>query len=430
MVGHPPSRLPSHDRLPPSVKELEMKQIVDVQTSLQFGADAPEWAFLFSQLGKHTRDLLVRYFRVSNSLVDPFKPYSHAELKNLVSALESWNEEDTARFLEHLIQSASQRHVDIPAIARWVLLHPSDPEGVSACMDLAAPDQIEIIRLLPRTGSQKLVFEAGWGPRHRPVVLKRLTGSPIDVARVQSHELHSHPLSIRHPNIIETHFISNGTETFLVEEWLTNVLSDNWKQSGMLEMASLAYSLASAVEHIHQRGYVHGDIKPDNIGKKDDHFVLLDFGLCRPATDFTPDTSATGSLRTRAPELLETDGYEISAFAADIWAIGATLFNFQEGRFPFLERNEHVPRVSDSGNRDAFEKVLATRSSVEWEKWIQFERTPSSLMGILRKCLSRNPLDRPSAQELRDSIARDLSAYISEHGCPAIEDSILCNSLI
>ena len=55
---------------------------------------------------------------------------------------------------------------------------------------------------------------------------------------------------------------------------------------------------------MHQLGLVHGDIKPDNIGKKEGRFVLLDFGICRSAEKFTADTTATGSLRTRAPELL------------------------------------------------------------------------------------------------------------------------------
>jgi serine/threonine protein kinase len=391
-----------------------MKQLVDDQSSLQFGADAPEWAFLFASLGKQTRDLLSRYLKTTKSFSDPFGHHTQVELKNLVAALETWNEESAARLLEHLLQSAGPRQLDLPAITRWVLLHKNDPEGVSACMDLLAPEQMEVIRLLPRTGSQKLVFEAGWGPRRRPVVLKRLTGSPIDIAKVQSHELNSHPLSTRHPNIIETHFISNGSETFLVEEWLTNVLSDNWQPSGMLELASLAYALASAVAHIHQGGYVHGDIKPDNMGKKDDRFVLLDFGLCRLVEDFTPDTSATGSLRTRAPELLKSDHYEVSAYAADIWAIGATLFNFEEGRFPFLGRNEPVPRVSSMEQREAFEGKLAQRAEAEWDQWVRFDKTPASLRGILQKCLSRNPQDRPTAPQLRESIARELSAYISE----------------
>jgi serine/threonine protein kinase len=392
-----------------------MKKLVDVQPSLQFSADAPEWAFLFAQLGKDARDLLERFLKTSNTLVDSFGTYSLPELKHLVSALETWSGEPAALLLEHLLESSNNRTLDIPAISRWVLLHKNDPEGVSACMDLASPPQIEIIRLLPRTGSQKLVFEAEWRPRRRAVVLKQLTGTPNDVARVQSHELHSHPLSIRHPNIIETHFISNGTETFLVEELLTNVLSDTWQPSGMLEIASLAYSLARAVEQIHQLEYVHGDIKPDNIGKSDDRFVLLDFGLCRPAADFTIDTSATGSLRTRAPELLENDSYAVSAYAADVWAIGATIFNFQEGRFPFLERSEQVPRVSAGQQREAFETTLALRAKNDWARWVRFEKTPTSLQNILKQCLSKNPDDRPSATVLREEIERELSAYISEN---------------
>ena len=136
------------------------------------------------------------------------------------------------------------------------------------------------------------------------MVLKKITGTAQDVAKISSHERSSHPLNIRHPNIIETYFESNGSETFLVEEWLPEVLSDRWLTSGLQQTANLFYSLVKAIEKVHELGYVHGDVKPDIIGKKDDRFVLLDFGICRPKNEFTADTTATGSMRTRAPELL------------------------------------------------------------------------------------------------------------------------------
>ena len=64
--------------------------------------------------------------------------------------------------------------------------------------------------------------------------------------------------------------------------------------------------------------------------------------------------------------------------------------------------------------REAFEGKLAQRAEAEWDQWVRFDKTPASLRGILQKCLSRNPQDRPTAPQLRESIARELSAYISE----------------
>jgi serine/threonine protein kinase len=245
-------------------------------------------------------------------------------------------------------------------------------------------------------------------------VLKKLTGTALDVAKVAAHELHSHPLSIKHPNIIETHFVSNGAETFLVEEWLPEVLNDNWAPGGMQQTANLFYGISKAIETVHQLGYVHGDIKPDNIGKKDDRFILLDFGICRPMAEFTAETTATGSLRTRAPELLLNEVYSSLPTAADIWALGATIFNFQEERFPFVRRDEKVPRVSDPTERESFERQLSNRVRDEWDKWVCFEKTPNPLRLILAACLDRRPENRPSAAALRESIEKELPAYIPE----------------
>jgi hypothetical protein len=257
---------------------------------LRFNEEAPEWVYGFARLGVQVRTLLESYLEASGGVNDRFGMFPTSELRELASSLESWQDSQAAVLLEHLLETSKNRTIDMRAVSRWVLLHKDDPEGVTACMDLIPPREIEIVRLLPRTGSQKMVFEATWRRRQKRVVLKKITGTAQDVAKISSHERSSHPLNIRHPNIIETYFESNGSETFLVEEWLPEVLSDRWLTSGLQQTANLFYSLVKAIEKVHELGYVHGDVKPDNIGKKDDRFVLLDFGICRPKNEFTADT--------------------------------------------------------------------------------------------------------------------------------------------
>lgn len=390
-----------------------MKTLSDNQPGLQFDASAPEWAYWFATIGSPVRDLLQRYLGVS-SVTDRFGRHKEADLKELASALRGWSPIQAAQLLEHLLETCKHRDLDLPAIARWSLLQVDDPEGVCACMDLVAPPQIEVTRLLPRTGSQKLVFEARWRLQQKRVVLKKLTGTALEIAKVTAHELHSHPLSMRHPNIIETHFLSNGTETFLVEELLPKVLNDGWRPDGLQESANLLYSLSKAIEMVHGLDYVHGDIKPDNIGKKDNRFLLLDFGICRRRDEFSAETSATGSLRTRAPELLMCNGYVTSPLATDIWAIGATVFNFQEGRFPLVRPGDIVPRISSPLERAAFEKRLADRVRSDWDNCVRFEKTPSVLRPLIGACLDLDPQKRPTATQLKDRVEHALPAYIPE----------------
>lgn len=385
------------------------------QPGLTFDSETPRWVFDFFPIGDSVRNLLKRYIE-SGMLGDRFGRMQESELEALALSFSDgkWSDGPAATLIGHLIETSKHTEIDLQAVTRWILLHHDDPDAVSICMAADPPSQIDIVRLLPRTGSQKLVFEARWRPAQRRVALKRLTGPLLDAERVLERESHSSPLSIRHPNIIETYSVTNKkNETFLVEEWLDS-LSDDWNPSGNQEAANLLYSLARAVEYVHQLGLVHGDIKPDNIGKKEGRFVLLDFGICRSAEKFAADITATGSLRTRAPELLMNDEYGRNPKATDIWAIGATLFNSLEGRFPFITREEPVPRISHLPEREEFERKLKERVSNEWSEWVRFDSTVDPFKSLISSCLERSPDMRPDASTLRQTIERDLPAYIEE----------------
>lgn len=65
---------------------------------------------------------------------------------------------------------------------------------------------------------------------------------------------------------------------------------DDWDSGGIQEAANLLFNISDAVAFLHSQDYVHGDIKPDNIGKEDDNYILLDFGICRRTSEFTKDT--------------------------------------------------------------------------------------------------------------------------------------------
>ena len=153
------------------------------------------------------------------------------------------------------------------------------------------------MRRLPQQGSQKIVFEASWGLYQKTVILKKLLNPEILLHR----EMQSFPLSTNeHPNIIKTYTLSNRSETFLVEDKI-RTLDDTWTSHGTEETALLIHDIAAALCYLDDKGLVHGDIKPDNIGLDQRRFVLLDFGICRPASEFVGAYAATGSLRTRAP---------------------------------------------------------------------------------------------------------------------------------
>jgi serine/threonine protein kinase len=216
-----------------------------------------------------------------------------------------------------------------------------------------------------------------------------------------------------HPNIIETHYLMNrkGTE-FLVEERLPVLLADTRTPSGVHEAANLLYDIASALNYLHsQLRLVHGDIKPDNIGKKGEDYILLDFGICRPIVKFRGGTAATGSLRTRAPELLKENRY-VFPEKADVWALGATVFNGLAGRFPLFNKGEVPPRISTLEARARFEKKLLRRVHEEWDQRVDLVQVPDPLRKLLGRTLEQDPNLRCTADDILVQAERDLAAFI------------------
>ena len=107
--------------------------------------------------------------------------------------------------------------------------------------------------------------------------------------------------------------------------------------------ARLVEALAGAVQHAHERGILHRDIKPDNIilagGPEPEELVprLTDFGLAKLVEDNGNETRSEAKLGTphyMAPEQAAGRRREVGP-ATDIYALGVTLYEVLTGRVPF-----------------------------------------------------------------------------------------------
>lgn len=369
-------------------------------------------------VGDKTTAAAIRLFSGQTPLL--FGEEEGFDLEPLAHAFKAakWTDEEAAKVMTLFAEMHEKReHLDIQTLSRWVLQHPDDSEQVRECLVTLPPEEIKIIKVLSRAGSQKVVFLATWRLTQNEVVLKKVIASTEATERILSRELRSHPLNMVHANIIETYILRNAlNQAFLVERKLSDVLFDKWRSNGVHEAANLLFDIAKAVKFLHDKGLVHGDIKPDNIGKNRDTYVLLDFGICREASAFTPDVTPTGSLRTRAPELLLDATPPPDPPKVDVWALGATVYNSIKGRFPLIADEEKIPRISNPDKRAEFEAVLRLRVSEKWNEWLDFSDIPQPLQSLLQRMLERDPAKRISAKEVTEVAKADLFAFIRSEG--------------
>ena len=142
--------------------------------------------------------------------------------------------------------------------------------------------------------------------------------------------------AVAHPAIAQIH----GLETWrgrplLVVEFLGGGTLAARLDQGRLpgaEAVDVTVALSEALTALHDAGYVHGDVKPSNIGFASDGTVkLLDFGLARLTNDH--DQPAGGTLPYMSPEVL-CGGR--AGEADDVWSLCVVLYEMVAGRRPFI----------------------------------------------------------------------------------------------
>ena len=98
------------------------------------------------------------------------------------------------------------------------------------------------------------------------------------------------------------------------------------------EIVEMMRQILSATEHIHSRGVIHNDIKPDNLFKfSDGNIKLLDFGIAVHVGE-KPSDKVLATVKYAAPEVLTNKQYSVQS---DIYSLGILLYEFVTGSTPF-----------------------------------------------------------------------------------------------
>ena len=140
--------------------------------------------------------------------------------------------------------------------------------------------------------------------------------------------------TVTHPGLAQIYGIETFRgRSFLVVEFLAGgTLADQLVRGPLPESQAVAIvsSLADALAALHENGYLHGDVKPSNIGfTSKGSPKLLDFGLARETDDAS---LAGGTLQYLSPEVLS--GHPARE-ADDVWSLCVVLYEMVSGGHPF-----------------------------------------------------------------------------------------------
>ena len=142
--------------------------------------------------------------------------------------------------------------------------------------------------------------------------------------------------TVTHAAVAQIYSIESwrGRPLLVVEHLAGGTLAERLRQGPAPagEAVSMAAVLGDALATLHRGGYLHGDVKPSNIGfTSDGSAKLLDFGLARETAD--TDTRG-GTLRYMSPEVLAGRPAEE---ADDVWSLCVVLHEAVSGRHPFAD---------------------------------------------------------------------------------------------
>lgn len=192
------------------------------------------------------------------------------------------------------------------------------------------------------TGGMAVVYRARCHRLNRLVAIKILKEeySQDEEFRRRFHAESQAVAMLNHPNIVSVYDVStNGDADYIVMELVDGITLKqyierrggylNWKES-----LHFAMQIAKALEHAHNQGIVHRDIKPHNVMiLKNGSAKVTDFGIARiMSSQSTLTKEALGSVHYISPE--QAKGGRVDN-RSDLYSLGVVMYEMLTGRPPY-----------------------------------------------------------------------------------------------
>ncbi|KNC49508.1 CAMK/CAMKL/MARK protein kinase [Thecamonas trahens ATCC 50062] len=198
------------------------------------------------------------------------------------------------------------------------------------------------------------------------------------------HEMMDHPHICKVYEIIKV----RGKGTFVVTEYCENgELFQHLLTHGRVREAEARRffrQLISAVEYVHTAGFVHRDLKLENILLDENFNVkLVDFGFARGYCPVQYVQTSCGSPHYAAPEILLGEKYH--GPEVDIWSLGIILYALAVGAMPYRENNASELRGAfREGKRFRNSSKLTAESFALLDRMLTLERRDRATLSYVR----------------------------------------------
>lgn len=271
--------------------------------------------------------------------------------------------------------------------------------------------QYRIIGLVGE-GGMGTVFEAQQDHPFRTVAIKVIKQGLSSPQILKRFKRESEALSrLEHPGIAQIYeagaeITAFGIQPYLAMEFIRGETLKEYSQSHSLstrERLEIAVQICDAIEHAHQRGLIHRDLKPGNImvdgnGRP----KVLDFGVARlididaQATRITVAGQMVGTLAYMSPEQVLADPVEVDK-RTDVYSLGLIIYELLADR-PAYVIGKHFAKALNTIR----EQVPARLSSISADYLGEIER-------IVAKALEKNKNDRYDSPA---ALAEDLRRHL------------------
>ncbi len=296
-------------------------------------------------------------------------------------------------------------------------------------------DHYQVVRRLGEGGMGEvyLARDTGLG---RKVALKVLRPKALGSASAVDRFLFEARATARfsHPHIVTIHAVGevDGSPYLALEYLSGQTLRERIRQrrAGVKEAVRIALAIAEALREAHRNKLLHRDLKPENVMiPRDGRIRVLDFGLAKAVADqpvITGEGKGAPSLlsslaesddrgvavegfRTReggvrgTPTYMAPEQWEATPItaAADVWALGLTLYEMLAGRHPFAGASSYQ---------------ICTLVCASEPMPALADEFPAELRQLVARCLDKDPQGRPDI----GAVVAELEEML-QHGTRRVE---------